>query len=60
MDEFRDDIVALANLLTAISSIAPRRVDMSLVKYLEGLKDDPCGLEVLYNSLHKGPDKANQ
>lgn len=58
MDEFKDDIVALANLLTAISRIAPRRVDASLVKYLEGLGDDPCGLEILYNSLHQEPDKA--
>lgn len=51
IEDFRASVAELATLLKAIARVAPKRVDQGLVDYLDRLADDPCGLEILRNSI---------
>jgi hypothetical protein len=50
-EEFKASVAELVILLEAIRVRLPKYVDEDLVRYLRGLKDDPCGLTLLMASI---------
>ena len=51
LPEFRDAVADAAALLKGLQLVLPKRIDQSLIDYLDRLQEDPVGLEVLRNTL---------
>jgi hypothetical protein len=50
-DEFKASVAECAALLKAVQKMVPKRVDAELLNYLDRLKDDPAGLDMLQAAI---------
>lgn len=50
-EEFAVAVAECHTLLRALRTLLPKHVDADLLLYLDRLKDDPAGREVLRNAL---------